>query len=81
MIEHLSSIPGQIIFSILSLLPPTKKMFQEALLEFVACFAHKGILTSAIGAFVLGVGLTLCGAVGVLSKKVIFLDFDTIFRT
>ncbi|XP_052785404.1 UPF0394 inner membrane protein YeeE-like isoform X1 [Mya arenaria] len=53
---------GQIIFSVISVLPATKKLFEEAVLEYIACFTHKGIVTSAIGAFVLGCGMTLSGA-------------------
>ncbi|WAR29531.1 YEEE-like protein [Mya arenaria] len=34
----------------------------RAVLEYIACFTHKGIVTSAIGAFVLGCGMTLSGA-------------------
>lgn len=53
---------GQIVFSVLSVLPQTKQVFQDAVLEYVACFSSKGILTSALGAFTLGCGMTLSGA-------------------
>ncbi|XP_053387465.1 UPF0394 inner membrane protein YeeE-like isoform X2 [Mercenaria mercenaria] len=53
---------GQIVFSVLSVLPATKEIFQEAVIEYVACFNSKGILTSAVGAFILGCGMTLSGA-------------------
>lgn len=53
------------MFSILSMLPFTKELFKQAVLEYVACFSQKGILTSAIGAFTLGVGMTLSGAVSI----------------
>ncbi|KAH3867574.1 UPF0394 inner membrane protein YeeE-like isoform X2 [Dreissena polymorpha] len=53
---------GQIVFSIISVLPPTKSIFQKAVVEYIACFTQKGILTSALGAFVLGIGMTLSAA-------------------
>ncbi|KAL4216749.1 hypothetical protein ACF0H5_024472 [Mactra antiquata] len=53
---------GQLIFCVLSILPQTKQLFQEAVLEYIACFNSKGIITSGIGAIVLGAGMTLAGA-------------------
>ncbi|XP_048750778.1 UPF0394 inner membrane protein YeeE-like isoform X2 [Ostrea edulis] len=52
---------GQISMSILSLIPATKGKFEDASKEFISCFTDKGILSSALGAFVLGSGMSLCG--------------------
>lgn len=49
--------------SILSLIPATKGKFEDASKEFISCFTDKGILSSALGAFVLGSGMSLCGGV------------------
>ena len=54
---------GQLVFCILSVIPKTKEYFQIALRAYVGCFSEKGIITSVIGAFMLGVGMTLAGAV------------------
>jgi len=53
---------GQIVLCVLSVLPPTKQHFEDAIQEYVATFTDKGVLTSTIGAFILGIGLTLSGA-------------------
>ncbi|KAJ8311651.1 hypothetical protein KUTeg_011006 [Tegillarca granosa] len=53
---------GQICLSILSLLPWTKSKFTEAFDAYTESFDEKGVLTSAIGAFALGSGMTLSGA-------------------
>lgn len=49
--------------AILSLLPATKDRFHSASQEFVSCFDDRGIFSSALGAFLLGVGMSLSGAV------------------
>lgn len=61
------------MFSLLSVIPLTKTLFEEAVLEYIACFSHKGIFTSAIGAFALGVGMTLSGAVSTILDTVTVL--------
>lgn len=53
---------GQVCMAILSLLPATKDRFQSASQEFVSCFDDRGIFSSALGAFLLGVGMSLSGA-------------------
>lgn len=53
---------GQICLSILSLLPWTKSKFTKAFDAYTESFDEKGVLTSAIGAFALGSGMTLSGA-------------------
>ncbi|CAD5124400.1 DgyrCDS12685 [Dimorphilus gyrociliatus] len=53
---------GQIVLIVLSLLPWTKDKFSTALKAYYCGFQNKSILTSAIGAFVLGSGMTICGA-------------------
>ena len=54
---------GQLTLCILSVLPRTKEMFSHSLDVFQATFSDKGILTSCVGPFTLGVGMTLAGAV------------------
>lgn len=49
--------------ALLSLLPATKDRFDSASKEFVSCFKDRGIFSSALGAFLLGVGMSLSGAV------------------
>ena len=50
--------------AVLSLLPKFKSQFHESLEAFGACFAEKkGLLTSTLGPFMLGSGMTLSGAV------------------
>ena len=45
-------------------------------MEYVACFNQKGILTSAVGAFVLGVGMTLSGAVSISFVLRVFFEMS-----
>ncbi|KAL5019918.1 hypothetical protein ScPMuIL_002810 [Solemya velum] len=52
---------GQLCLALLSVLPWAKGRFQTASEEYAKCFSDKSILTSAIGAFVLGCGMTLAG--------------------
>ena len=49
--------------SFLSLLPATRDRFDRSMLAFTCGFEQKGILTSALGPFILGCGMTLAGAV------------------
>lgn len=49
--------------ALLSLIPATKDSFDRASQEFVSCFNERGIFSSALGAFLLGVGMSLSGAV------------------
>lgn len=53
---------GQLGLVVLSVLPPTKEKFNRALKAYLGCFFEKSLLTSAIGAFVLGAGMTISGA-------------------
>lgn len=53
---------GQITLSILSIIPRTKHYFDESCDHFVACFAYKGVLSTILGSFTFGVGMSLCGA-------------------
>lgn len=54
---------GQLCLITLSLIPWTKEKFENSLKAYYCGFEKKSIITSAIGAFVLGSGMTLCGAV------------------
>lgn len=57
---------GQITLSILSIIPRTKHYFEESCDHFVACFAYKGVLSTILGSFTFGVGMSLCGAVSTM---------------
>lgn len=57
---------GQVCMALLSLIPATKDSFHRASQEFVSCFNDRGIFSSALGAFLLGVGMSLSGAVSSL---------------
>ena len=51
------------MFCVLSVIPKTKEYFQSAVRAYAGCFSDKGIVTSILGAFMLGAGMTLAGAV------------------
>lgn len=53
---------GQITLSILSKIPRTECYFKRACEQFVACFSQKGLLSTILGSFTFGVGMSLCGA-------------------
>lgn len=54
---------AQIALSILSIIPRTKLYFEKSCDNFVACFEQKGVLSTVLGSFTFGVGMSLCGAV------------------
>ncbi|XP_076441521.1 thiosulfate transporter TsuA-like [Babylonia areolata] len=47
---------------VLSALPFSQNKFRHASDAFVTCLNNKGVVTSGVGAFVLGAGMTVCGA-------------------
>ena len=49
--------------AVLSLVPWTKERFQKSVAAFTCGFDAKGLLTTTIGPFILGAGMTLAGAV------------------
>jgi hypothetical protein len=51
------------MISLASVIPWCKDKFQKAMDAFGGCFEEKGILTSIVGPFILGMGMTLSGAV------------------
>ena len=53
-------------FSILSVIPPMKGKFEQAVEEYTSCFQEKSLLTSAFGGFILGIGMALSGSVSVI---------------
>ncbi|KAK3101632.1 hypothetical protein FSP39_005030, partial [Pinctada imbricata] len=57
-----ASALGQFVFCLLSVVPQTRSKFENAERAFVQCMSEKSILTSAVGAFALGSGMTLSGA-------------------
>lgn len=58
-----STVVGQLIMSLLSVLPSTQRLFTDAVDGFKCCLTNKGIFTSSVGPFILGIGMTLSGAV------------------
>lgn len=60
---------GQITLSILSIIPRTKHYFEKSCEHFVDCFAYKGVLSTILGSFTFGVGMSLCGAVSTMHIK------------
>lgn len=64
---------GQITLSILSIIPRTKHYFDESCDQFVACFAYKGVLSTILGSFTFGVGMSLCGAVSTMHINCIYI--------
>ncbi|XP_013406129.1 uncharacterized protein LOC106170705 [Lingula anatina] len=53
---------GQICLGIFYLIPQLKERFHKTMTAYTDVFATKGVLTSILGAFTLGVGMTLSGA-------------------
>ncbi|XP_022303364.2 thiosulfate transporter TsuA-like [Crassostrea virginica] len=53
---------GQIALSIISVIPKTRHYFDRSCENFVACFNQKGLLSTIVGSFTFGVGMSLCGA-------------------
>lgn len=56
----------------MSVLPGVKQKIDKAMAEFGGCFAEKGLLTSILGPFILGMGMTLSGAVSSFSPYPLF---------
>ncbi|KAK2177718.1 hypothetical protein NP493_583g02032 [Ridgeia piscesae] len=53
---------GQIIMSLCSVVPATERVFKDAVDGFKCCLVDKGLFTSTVGPFILGVGMTLSGS-------------------
>ncbi|KAK2167553.1 hypothetical protein LSH36_26g03010 [Paralvinella palmiformis] len=53
---------GQVVIALLSVLPWCKTKFEKAMDNFACCLGDKGILTSLLGPFILGMGMTLSGS-------------------
>ena len=70
-------ITGQACLALLSLIPATKDKFDKASQEFMACFNNRGILSSLLGAFMLGVGMTLSGAVSLAQETITLVTNST----
>ena len=61
---------GQLCLVLMSVLPWTKVIWQEAMDGYHGGFTEKGILTSMLGPFILGAGMTLSGAVSIQSLHI-----------
>ena len=59
---------GQVVIALLSVIPMCKLKVKKAMEAFGSCLEDKGILTSLLGPFILGMGMTLSGAVSNLYK-------------
>lgn len=53
---------GQFCFAIMSAIPKTRPYLDDAFHDFTGCFQNKGILTSCLGPFILGIGMTMAGS-------------------
>ena len=63
---------GTLVFSVISILPPTKKFFNEISSSFAKGLHGQVIAKSMVGGAILGTGMTLCGSVSfflVIFKK------------
>ncbi|XP_060066042.1 UPF0394 inner membrane protein YeeE-like [Ylistrum balloti] len=53
---------GQLCFVVLTAIPKTRPYMDNAMRDFICCFSEKGILTSILGPFILGIGMTMAGS-------------------
>ncbi|XP_041356163.1 uncharacterized protein LOC121373552 [Gigantopelta aegis] len=53
---------GQLFLALMSVIPYTKEKFNNVVDNFMVTFDDKGILTSILGPFILGVGMTISGS-------------------
>ncbi|PVD36187.1 hypothetical protein C0Q70_03162 [Pomacea canaliculata] len=53
---------GHLVLGVMSLIPICKSRLELAEEEYLCCLKKKGIITSCLGPFLLGVGMTLAGA-------------------
>ncbi|ELT97896.1 hypothetical protein CAPTEDRAFT_219820 [Capitella teleta] len=53
---------GQVVLALMSIFPGIKDKMLKAMEEYGGCFSEKGLLTSILGPFILGMGMTLSGA-------------------
>ena len=49
--------------SLMSVLPSTRRLFTDTLERFKCALSNSGLLTSILGPFILGIGMTLSGSV------------------
>ena len=56
-------IAGQLVMVIASIAPGLKDNFERAMSTYASTFCVKGVLTSTLGPFLLGAGMTISGAV------------------
>ena len=62
---HIICFAGLVSFSMLSMIPATKKKFAVARQSFVAPLRSKGAVSSLVGGALLGMGMTLSGTVSI----------------
>ena len=69
---------GLVSFSVLSMIPATKKKFAMARESFIAPLRSKGAASSMVGGAILGMGLTLSGAVSTsVARSRSFISYST----
>ena len=56
-------VAGTGSFVILHLFPPTRKLFRDVRENFAGCVYHKKLAVIGLGSAILGMGMTLSGAV------------------
>ena len=66
---------GLVSFSLLSMIPATKKKFALARESFVAPLRSKGAVSSLVGGALLGMGMTLSGTVSMISLSIGAIGF------
>ena len=59
-------VPGQLCFLILSYIPQTKPHITAARKTYIKSFTHKGVISTLLGAFILGSGMAVGGAVSLV---------------
>lgn len=69
---------GLVSFSVLSMIPATKKKFAVARQSFVAPLRSKGAVSSLVGGALLGMGMTLSGTVSISLSVVLVYSFSYI---
>ena len=57
---------GAVVFSLLSALPLTKRFFEKINSSFHSGLEGQYIVKTAVGATILGAGMTLCGSVSLI---------------
>ena len=63
-------------FVILYLFPPTQKLFQDVRENFAGCVYNKKLVFIGLGSVILGMGMTLAGAVSIMYSNHWLVKYD-----